>query len=297
MCHVHTLVRRTCTPWPGPLVALLLCWAAVNGCKSSDAPATAPSLVAARVEGAGPMVSLDPAEWEAIAPATIPLTPQAAAVPMNLEPATSSVRVRMRHNDDHVSVLLEWDDPTRSDALVVDQFGDQIAIQYPIDHANPPSAAMGASGQPVVIMQWRSPHGRDLTVGAPPSVPELFPNAHVDLYTADQLPEDRARPYTGAVGLGNPVSRSPENGVLIQIAEGFGSLTALPSTPAHGRGEWANGVWRVVISHPLDFGEGFLQLRAGLQSRIAFAVWEGGNNEVGSRKAWASWVPLRIGDA
>jgi hypothetical protein len=26
----------------------------------------------------------------------------------------------------------------------------------------------------------------------------------------------------------------------------------------------------------------------------AFAVWEGGNREVGARKAWSAWIPVVV---
>lgn len=293
MCHVTPSATRSRRPGHGGILALLVFGAALAGCKGGQEASAPPALRAERVPGAGPMLSLEAADWDGIAPTTIPLIPQVAVAPTNPEPAASSVRVRLRRNDDHIAILLEWNDATESDALVVDQFGDQVAIQYPVDHATPPSATMGSAGQPVAILQWRSPHARDRVAGDP-SIPDLFPNAHVDYYTTDQLPEEQARPYTGAVGLHNPVSRGPDNGVLLHIAEGYGSLTAVPSEVVHAQGAWADGVWRVVISHALDGADGFLRLSPGSSTVIAFAVWDGGNREVGSRKAWAAWVPLTI---
>jgi hypothetical protein len=35
-------------------------------------------------------------------------------------------------------------------------------------------------------------------------------------------------------------------------------------------------------------------LLPGDQTSMAFAVWEGGNREVGARKSWSAWVPLLI---
>jgi hypothetical protein len=36
------------------------------------------------------------------------------------------------------------------------------------------------------------------------------------------------------------------------------------------------------------------RLLPGDRTVAGFAVWEGGNREVGSRKAWAPWLPLVI---
>jgi hypothetical protein len=39
------------------------------------------------------------------------------------------------------------------------------------------------------------------------------------------------------------------------------------------------------------------RLQPGVQTNVAFAVWEGGRREVGARKAWSAWTPLVIGPA
>jgi hypothetical protein len=35
-------------------------------------------------------------------------------------------------------------------------------------------------------------------------------------------------------------------------------------------------------------------LAPGSETLAAFAVWEGGAHEVGARKAWSNWVPLKL---
>jgi hypothetical protein len=87
---------------------------------------------------------------------------------------------------------------------------------------------------------------------------------HVDVYPDEVLRVTDARAYMGAVGVDNPISGPKNSPVLEQMAEGFGSLTVLPQQRADGKGVWA------------------------------FAVWDGGSKEVGSRKAWANWVQLKL---
>ena len=47
--------------------------------------------------------------------------------------------------------------------------------------------------------------------------------------------------------------------------------------------------WAVVLSRPLPAG-----LAPGGRSQVAFAVWEGSKQEVGSRKMRTGWTPLSL---
>jgi DMSO reductase family type II enzyme heme b subunit len=63
---------------------------------------------------------------------------------------------------------------------------------------------------------------------------------------------------------------------------------------AIGHGEWKNGEWVVVVSRPLKRENGSV-LQTAKDAFIAFAIWQGGKDEVGSRKSLTmSWVPLKI---
>ncbi|MBI5783805.1 MAG: hypothetical protein HZA69_08680, partial [Gammaproteobacteria bacterium] len=127
-----------------------------------------------------------------------------------------------------------------------------------------------------------------------PQIRDLYPQALVDIYPDQVLRATDARPYMGAVGLDNPISHPNRTPVLDQMAEGWGTMTVKPEQRADGKGVWSDGYWRVVISYPLAGGASDPGLEVGGETVAAFAVWDGGAREVGSRKAWSNWVPLKI---
>jgi DMSO reductase family type II enzyme heme b subunit len=88
-------------------------------------------------------------------------------------------------------------------------------------------------------------------------------------------------------------SRQGRSILVSHVSEGFGTLTATFDQEAGGRGVWRDGRWHVVITHPLARA-GRTGLRAGSETVVAFAVWDGGQREVGGRKAWTPWVPFLL---
>lgn len=80
------------------------------------------------------------------------------------------------------------------------------------------------------------------------------------------------------------------------MAEGFGTLTDTPDKPlVSGRGVWKDNTWRVAFVYPLQAdGKYGVSLAPGGETATAFAVWDGGNQEVGSRKAWSDWVTFTL---
>jgi DMSO reductase family type II enzyme heme b subunit len=169
-----------------------------------------------------------------------------------------------------------------------------VAVQFPVQKTAPPSPMMGNPGGRVNIMQWRAAFQRDLDQG-PPTVRDLYPNAWADVYPDEVMSASDARPYTGALGVENPISRGRASPVLDQMAEGWGSMTVKPDQHALGKGVWKDGTWRVVITRPMVSDDvNAPRLLPGDRTVAAFAVWDGGNREVGARKAWASWLPFVI---
>jgi hypothetical protein len=253
------------------------------------------AITAVRVPGAGPLADALAPYWRQARPVKVPMQPQVMALPHKPDPAVKELLVRALHNGGWIAFLLEWRDPSPSDTIVLDNFGDQVAVQLPVNAKGaPPAPMMGHQGGRVNIMQWRAAFQRDLDRGVP-SVRDLYPNAWADVYPDEVLSAADARPYTGALGLENPISRGRASPVLDQMAEGWGSMTVKPDQHALGMGVWRDGLWRVAITRPMVSDDlNAPQLVPGLRTVAAFAVWEGGRGEVGARKAWASWVPLWI---
>ena len=256
------------------------------------------SLEAVYVKGsAGPLLDPDAPYWQDVKPASVPLLPQIMTKPQNSNPAVKELSVRAAHNGQWFAFLIEWSDSTKSDRLMLDQFGDQVAVEMPtnLKAGAYPNPMMGAPGDRVHIMQWRAAFQRDIEEGHEPRIADLYPNVHVDVYPDEVLRATDASAYTGAVGLDNPISRPKHSAVLDQMAEGFGTLTVEPDQQSDGLGVWRDGKWRVVITHPMAPGDANdPTLAPGSETLAAFAVWEGGAHEVGARKAWSNWVPLKL---
>ena len=253
------------------------------------------AITAVRVAGAGPLADIQAPHWKQARPVKVPMQPQVMALPHKPDPAVKELLVRAVHNGGWIAFLIEWQDPSPSDRVVLDNFGDQVAVQLPVNvKGSPPAPMMGNPGGRVNIMQWRAAFQHDLDHGAP-TVRDLYPNAWADVYPDEVMSATDARPYSGALGLENPISRGRASPVLDQMAEGWGSMTVKPDQRALGAGVWKDGRWRVTITRPMVSDDlNAPQLTPGTRTVAAFAVWEGGRGEVGARKAWASWVPLRL---
>jgi hypothetical protein len=254
---------------------------------------------AARVSIAGPELGPD-AEVFASAPVTtVTLLAQTITTPQNPAPAVTAVDVRAVHDGQWLSLHFEWADRTRSDTLDFDAFGDQLAVQVPLDPNDPvfPSPFMGDVERPVVIIQWRAAMQRLHGLDQPPDLRDLHPRTYTDGYLADLLPPEAAAAYTGAMAVDNPLAQYGEAAepVLAHVAAGFGSLTAVPGAGARGWAEHGDRGWRLVMHIPIAGDDRpALALAPGADTVLAFAVWEGGGREVGSRKAWANWTPIRV---
>jgi hypothetical protein len=262
------------------------------------APAAHAQIVAPRITGSGPLDDPLGAYWKDARPAKVAMLPQTVALPHKPDAAVTELTVRAVHNGGWIGILLEWKDPTLSDRVILDSFGDQVAIQLPVDvKGATPSPMMGNPGGRVNIMQWRAAFQRDIDHG-PATIRDLYPYAWTDFYPDEVLGATDARPYSGALGVDNPISRGRATPVLDQMAEGWGTMTVKPDQHALGRGVWKNDAWRVVITRPMVSDDlNAPRLVPGDRTVISFAVWEGGNREVGARKSWAPWTPLVISGA
>lgn len=216
--------------------------------------------------------------------------------------STAEVKVQAVHDGTRVAFLLTWKDPEVSEAGPLGKFSDAVAIQFPVKESDvPPPVMMGAKDLPVHIFHWRAQYQRDAERGKP-TPKDLYPNLNVDMYPMEfkdmgALPAkgDAERdPYSPGRATGNPQAYA-KSGVDEIIAEGFSTSSVQEGHGSLAKGTWANGEWRVVIVRPLK-SEGGNVLAPGGKTFLGFAVWQGGQGEVGSRKCVTMiWTPAELG--
>lgn len=235
-------------------------WALVYFVKALAGPKVAvqPSagtIVAKRVSGPLPQVALDP-RWDKIPATTIPLM---LLWQRNTE-AADELSVRAMHNEREIAFLLEWGDwqeSTRSRRDI--DFTDAAAIMFSLSPQLPLSKqahfAMGEKGKPVNIWYWGLDRQMNLVGGRPSAIAE-------DLN-----------------------------------AEGFGTVTAQsrPDQNVNGYGLYAAGRWRVIFTRQLrSKGQLDAQLKLGSTVPVAFAVWNGSQEDRDGQKAVSTWYKLEL---
>jgi DMSO reductase family type II enzyme heme b subunit len=78
-------------------------------------------------------------------------------------------------------------------------------------------------------------------------------------------------------------------------AEGTGTSRRAADPELRASGSYAEGGWSVVIRRRLSSGGDGVSLSPGAAAKVAFAVWQGANQERGGLKAVsAEWEPLEI---
>ena len=228
----------------------------------------------------------------------VELGPQDMALPLHLEPAVSSVRVRALHDRERIAFLLEWDDADTDDlAIKVDEFRDACAVLLA---PGPPAAElrpMGTATRPVTLLHWKADWQRDVDRGRQ-GLDAAYPNRSVDVYPPlyqtppgevgpDSYEDANAGQWLPGMYVDNPISIAGRSTPVEKlVAFGFGTSTHTAHQTATGHGSRGDRGWRVIIARPLAAADdGEVDLSAGTVATAAFAVWSGGDGEVGSRKA------------
>lgn len=248
--------------------------------------------------------------WGSAPETDLALLPQNMIAPSLIELTIPSLKIRSLHNETDIAIRLEWPDKTRDSIQDIGSFSDGCAVEFPIGPADP-SPFMGhaaMAGQPagrVHILHWKATWQDDMDLGFQ-GVAKIYPNGWWDIYpflngaypflTEDSLTSRETLNYSPATYVGNPVSLMKRKVPVEElIAEGFGTLTTQPRQDASGRGDWKNGVWAVVLVRPLvskDAMDSILPLDG--ESKIAFALWNGSDQDRGARKHYFPWIPLKI---
>jgi hypothetical protein len=223
------------------------------------------------------------------------LVPQDLVEPRLMQPSTAEVKVRAVANGSEVAFRLEWNDENKSDAPGPGKMVDACAVQIPEkiekDLTDP---QMGRDGKSVQVTYWRADWQAKVD-GRGDTIRDLYPNASIDHYPHDAKPiepgsaahREMALRYSPARALGN--NRGAPRTVPVEdlVSHGPGTLAPGPSLGAKGKGIHREQSWSVVISRKLPDGLGVQQ-----RTHVALAVWEGSQQESGSRKMRTGWIPL-----
>lgn len=194
--------------------------------------------------------------WDKATSVEIPLSGQIIAEPRLWAPSIDAIMIKALYNSDEIAFLLEWDDATnRQEEL----FRDGVSIQFPTqipESLKKPYFAMGDRGGTVNLWTWKA-------------------------YWHE--------------GFGS-IIESPETepGEIYELnAKGFKNVMMQPleSQNVTGKGVYQNGRWRVVLKRSLKTEDvkGDIQFEIGKLIPIAFALWDGSNNDTGARKSVSAW--------
>lgn len=263
-------------------------------CQKAPPPSTAEVVVVTR-----PSLPSDPndAAWNEAPVHVAPLILQDLVEPRLLKPSTAEVRVRAVSDGTRIALRLDWTDSTRDDLPGAARFSDACAVQFPATvGADMPAPQMGEKGKPVEITFWRA-SWQAAVDGRGDTIKDLYPGATVDHYPfqapsleqGSQAQREMEARYSPARALGNRMAGPRQRPVEDLIAEGPGTLTSASPAGSGGRGRRTETGWAVQISRRLPRG-----LAPGKRSQVAFAVWEGAEQEAGSRKMRTGWVPIVV---
>lgn len=225
------------------------------------------------------------------------LIPQDLVEPRLTQASTPEVRVQAVTNGSEIAFRLRWMDPEQNDVEQPGKFVDACAVQVPSKLLpNPPAPQMGELGGAVQIVYWRA-DWQAWVNGRGDTIKDIYPNAEVTHYPfqAASLPKDSpeqqemAQRYAPAAAVGNRRQGPRPSPVESLIAEGPGTLAPNPAIAVKGKGERTKEGWSVMMVRPLPDG-----LAPKARTSIAFAVWQGANNEAGARKMRSGWAPLSV---
>lgn len=245
------------------------------------------------------------AVWKEISAIAVKLLPQNMTAPGLQVASVGELQTRAIHNGKWLAVWVSWADATRDVNVDTGMATDACAIQFPVGASDKTPPFMGAKGAPVAISHWKAIWQNDVA-GKYQDVQDLHPNFWTDMYffAEGQRPypvttsfnSTAARNTLGAVYVNNPIAQLHRKlPVEEAMAEGFGTLTTQPQQDTIGGGSYKDGRWSVVFMRKMSNGDSHdPKLKVGQNTAIAFAVWDGGQKNVGGRKNYAPWVPITL---
>jgi hypothetical protein len=276
-------------------IALAAVFLVSPGCRKAGPPVPEQSVRAAAAADL-PGDPADPA-WRKAPECEALLLPQDLVEPRLMKASTETVRVRALANGGEIAFRLQWNAPSPSDASRAEKFPDACAVQLPSKiEPSVPAPQMGEPGRPVEITYWRATWQATVD-GRGDSIRDIYPRAAVDHYPFEAAALEKgsaaqremAARYAPARALGNAMAGPRKTPVQDLVAEGPGTIAPAPKAESRGCGKRTPEGWAVVIARRLPVG-----LSPNTPSQVAFAVWQGAEEEAGPRKMRTGWVPLTV---
>lgn len=254
---------------------------------------------AGRISEALPVGDPESPLWRRGARLTVPMINQTMYYPRLWKTTIPQMDVRVLTDGRSLAFLLEWGDDDQNDLESIVGFRDAAAVMLPLElEGEMPPIFMGSLGRPVYILQWKASWQRDMEKGFQ-DVEQSYPRWFNDVYPGHptfaalgQSAEDAKQFYPG-LAAGNSLSQQSRTSPVEElVAEGFGTLTSLKSQRSIGYGKFDKG-WKLSVGLPVG-GDDVPVIRPGATVPVAFALWDGGERQVGGRKHYSNWVDVVI---
>jgi len=280
------------------VVAAILIYAVFAGCGKKEPPIS-DSEVKAVFEKTLPS-TVEDRTWERVPLHPAKLLLQDMVEPRLMQGSTSFVRVQAVTDGQKIAFRLTWNDSTLDDVPGPGRFADAVALQMPASTtADVPAPQMGETGRAVEITYW-SAIFQAVVNGRKDDIQAIYPRSAVDHYPFEApslkpgsaAQQEMAKRYAPARSLGNQMAGPRTVPVQDLLAEGPGTIRPAEKTLSSGSGKYSRDGWSVLLVRPLPNGA-----QPGGRTQVAFAVWEGSHQEVGSRKMRTAWVPLSLGSS
>jgi len=256
-------------------------------------------------EGAIPTDPLS-VTWQKAPIEEIAVLPQQMAMPTLAKASIDKIKVQALNDGHTIGWRVAWQDKTADMNVESGRFTDAVALEFPLsDKAAPMMGGYRAQGGKVQILYWKALWQKDINEGFQ-DVQDVYPNYWTDLYWFAEggfpyhVPEAFQNPISQQwfIGYqaGNPVSVfSRLQPVEELVAEGWGTLTHQPNAVTAGKGVWDGKEWAVVFVRPLTTDDPTdHQFNLEKDSQVAFAVWQGSEENVGGRKHWSNWTAYHL---
>ncbi|MBW8003289.1 MAG: hypothetical protein FVQ80_14960 [Planctomycetes bacterium] len=192
---------------------------------------------------------------------------------------TPVVQVQAFHNGKDIYFKMTWEDDHADTIALIDTFVDGCAVAIPMDTEAPLRSIMMGFSSPVNIWQWQANKDMQYWEGK---------TGIEDLDVDFVYPFEEKEIFSVTV----PELKSAVSDLLSQR---IGSITRKDNQIVQGRGLWRDGSWNVIFKRSLttDNQEQDSQF-SGVKQTVSFAVWDGDQDDRGSRKSISEWVNLQI---